>query len=129
MNARMIDAVDRYIDYNPLKYELRYGNKAALKLHEPLESFRLTGSEFWCGIGAVKLLNEAREMIALRVSRRTSDVRIAEAVRRIKARAGEFTIISGFISPGERMIFDACRIRPPQELLDELSHRTPQGGD
>jgi hypothetical protein len=93
MNARMIDAVDRYIDYNPLKYELRYGNKAALKLHEPLESFRLTGGEFWRGIGAVELLNEDREMIALRVSRRTSHARIAEAVRRIKARAGEFTIV------------------------------------
>ena len=122
MNARMIDAVDRYIDYNPLKYELRYGNKAALKLHEPLESFRLTGSEFWRGIGVVELLNEAREMIALRVSRRTSDARIAEAVRRIKARAGEFIIISGFISPGERMIFDALAAAPNGRMIKVLPY-------
>ena len=122
MNARMIDAVDRYIDYNPLKYELRYGNKAALKLHEPLESFRLTGSEFWRGIGVVELLNEAREMIALRVSRRTSDARIAEAVRRINARAGEFIIISGFISPGERMIFDALAAAPNGRMIKVLPY-------
>lgn len=120
INERMIDAVDRYIDYNPLKYELRYRNKTALKLHEPLESFRLNGSEFWRGVGAVELLNENREMIALRVSRRTSDARIAEAVRRIKARADEFTVISGFISPGERAIFDALSANPNGRMIKVL---------
>jgi REP element-mobilizing transposase RayT len=107
MSEQMIDAVDRYIDYNPLKYELRYRNKIALKLHEPLESFRFNGSEFWRGVGAVELLNDEREMIALRVSRRTTNERIEKAVRRIKALADKFTIISGFISPGERAIFNA----------------------
>ena len=122
MDERMINAVDRYIDYNPLKYELRYGKKAALKLHEPLESFRLTGGEFWRGVGAIELLNEEQEMIALRVSRRTSDARIAEAVQRIKARADEFIIISGFISPGERAIFDALASNPKGRMIKGLPY-------
>ena len=120
MNERMIDAVDRYIDYNPLKYELRYRNKTALKLHEPLESFRLDGGEFWRGVGAIELLNENREMIALRVSRRTSNERIEEAVRRIKSRADQFTIISGFISAGERAIFDALASNPNGRMIKVL---------
>jgi REP element-mobilizing transposase RayT len=120
MSEQMIDAVDRYIDYNPLKYELRYRNKIALKLHEPLESFRFNGSEFWRGVGAVDLLNDKREMIALRVSRRTTNERIEKAVRRIKALADKFTIISGFISPGERAIFDALSANPNGRMIKVL---------
>lgn len=59
-------------------------------------------------------------MIALRVSRRTLNERIEEAVRRIKARADQFTIISGFISPGERAIFDALSANPNGRMIKVL---------
>lgn len=125
MDARMIDAVDRYISYNPLKYELRYRNAAALRLYEPIGSFRLDGGEFWRGVGSVGILNEEREMIALRVSRKTSAERIAEAARRISARAGEFSVISGFISPGERAVFDALAANPNGRMVKVLPYAMP----
>lgn len=120
MDSRMIDAVDRYIDYNPLKFELRYRGNYGLKLYEPIESFRLPSGEFWRGMGSIDLLNEEREMIALRVSRRTSSDRITEAVRRIKSRDCDFTVISGFISPGERAIFEALAVSPGGRMVKVL---------
>ena len=34
--AKMIAAVNRYIDYNPLKFELRCNQPEFLAIHEPL---------------------------------------------------------------------------------------------
>ena len=94
-------------------------------LEEPIGSFRLDGGEFWRGVGSVGILNEEREMIALRVSRKTSAERIAEAARRISARAGEFSVISGFISPGERAVFDALAANPNGRMVKVLPYAMP----
>lgn len=56
MSREMIDAVERYIAYNALKWWLRHGEgRSLLALKEPLKSPRLGLGEYWRGVGAVGL--------------------------------------------------------------------------
>ena len=72
VSEEMIAAVNRYIDYNPLKFELRYNQPEFLAIREPIAAWRLSPEEFWRGIGAVDLLDGDTPFIALRISRRLS---------------------------------------------------------
>lgn len=110
----MIDSTERYIAYNPLKWELMYGEAAALRIREPLFSPRLDMGDYWKGVGNIALLGEGERLVALRVSREVSS---DEAVSRVVARMenaveGGYVILSGFISKGERAVRDMlCRRR------------------
>lgn len=126
LSREMIDAVERYIDYNPLKWWLRNGGgRELMALHEPLKSPRLGQSEYWRGLGAVELLCEDRLMVSLRVSRRCSASDVSEVVRRINAKAGELTIISGFISGGEREVLAALLANPAAKLIKVSPYALP----
>lgn len=118
LSREMIDSVERYIAYNPLKWWLRHGGgRELMALHEPIESPRLGRGEYWRGVGAANLLNEDRPIISLRVSRRCSESDIAVLIRRIMARASEATIISGFISKGERAVLNALLAEPRAKII------------
>ena len=150
LSREMIDAVERYIAYNPLKWWLRNGGgRALMALHEPLGSPRLGYTEFWRGVGAVGLIgghggppaqdggpsgvlksrpsagDVPRPLIALRVSRRCGERDIAALVERLSARAGEFTIISGFISAGERAVLSALLANPAARLIKVSPYALP----
>ena len=153
LSREMIDAVERYIAYNPLKWWLRNGGgRALMALHEPLESPRIGRDEYWRGVGAVELLNrpgteagalqdggpasdvqksrpsaggDSRPLVSLRVSRRCSARDIAAVVGRIAAKAGEMTVISGFISPGERAVLDALLADPAARLIKVSPYALP----
>ena len=105
LNREMIDAVRRYIDYNPLKWELRH-NRGLLHLKEPLESPLLAPGEYWRGIGALAVLDRARPVVALRVSRSNTEAQLAALLARIAPKTGKYTFISGFISAGERQVLE-----------------------
>ena len=153
LSREMIDSVERYIEYNALKWWLRNGGgRSLMALHEPLKSPRLGQSEYWRGIGAVGLLEigdhggspaqegelvgavqkkrpsaggDPRPMVSLRVSRRCSAHDVSEVVRRITAKAGEFTVISGFISPGEREVLAALLANPAAKLIKVSPYALP----
>ena len=126
LSRDMIDAVERYIAYNPLKWWLRNGGgRPLMALNEPLRSPRLGQSEYWRGLGAVEILNEDRPMVSLRVSRRCTASDVSEVVRRITAKAGEFTVISGFISPGEREVLAALLARREARLVKVSPYALP----
>ena len=152
MSREMIDSVERYIEYNALKWWLRNGDGHSLMaLHEPLKSPRIGHAEYWRGIGAVELLEigghggpPAQEgelasdvqksrpsaggdspMVSLRVSRRCSARDIAALIERIAAKAGEITVISGFISPGERAVLDALLANPTARLIKVSPYALP----
>lgn len=99
-SRRFIEAVARYIRYNALKYELMYNQPDFMRVREPLDSPRLDADDFWKGLGNVSLLHAQNKLLSLRVSRKTRG--IARVVSRMEdaVRAG-YTIMSGFISPGE----------------------------
>ena len=168
LSREMIDAVERYIEYNALKWWLRNGGgRALMALHEPLESPRIGREEYWRGVGAVELLNrpgteagalqdggpaaqdggpagvqdggpasdvqnrrpsaggDSRPLVSLRVSRRCSARDIAAVVGRIAAKAGDLTVISGFISPGERAVLDALLADPAARLIKVSPYALP----
>jgi len=106
-SRRFIEAVNRYIRYNPLKYELMYNQPAYMRIREPLESPRLEADDFWKGIGDVSFLAPENQLLALRVSRKVSASEIPHVVARIEnaVHAG-FIPVSGFISPGELAVRD-----------------------
>ena len=49
VSRRFIDAITRYICYNPLKYELMYNQPEYMHIREPLDSARLDADSFWKG--------------------------------------------------------------------------------
>ena len=102
-NRAKIEATARYIAYNPLKWQLMYGCDRHLRIIEPLDSPRLDIGDYWKGVGNISLLAPEAPMASLRVSRRVHDVG-AVVARMERAVEKGYTIISGFISPGERAV-------------------------
>lgn len=126
LSREMIDATERYIDYNPLKWWLRHGEgRSLMALHEPLKSPRLGLDEYWRGIGAVELLDDSRDMVSLRVSRRCRPNDVDALVNRIAAKAGELVIISGFISSGERAVLARLLELPEARIVKVSPYALP----
>ena len=107
VSRRFIEAVVRYIRYNPLKYELMYNQPEYMRIREPLDSARLAVDDFWKGVGNVNLLSPDTKMLSLRVSQKVAARNLPQVVSRIEdaVRAG-YVVISGFISPGEKAVRD-----------------------
>ena len=107
ISRRFIEAIIRYIRYNPLKYELMYNQPQHMRIQEPLDSPRLDGDAFWKGMGNTSLLAPEEKMLALRISQKVRANDIPRIVSRIEdaVKAG-YTVISGFISPGETAVRD-----------------------
>lgn len=124
-SREMIDAVERYIDYNPLKYELRWNQPGFLAIHEPLAAWRLSPDEFWRGIGAVGLLDGELPCVALRISRKLTSRQIDEAVRRIAAKVGDYVFVGGWISPGEKAVRDLLLGDPRGKIVQILPSALP----
>ena len=105
----IMKATERYIAYNPAKWELMNNRPAALRIKEPLDSPRLDPSEYWKGVGNASLLDECNKIVSLRISRKLSESQLKEVEKRINSAIEKgFTILSGFISPGEKLIRDLC---------------------
>ncbi len=122
LSERFISSTGRYIRYNPLKYELRHNQPAFLHLHEPVVSPRFDPSDYWKAIGELSLLAPENKLLSLRVSRRVTDH--ARVVRRMldAANAG-YTILSGFISPGEVAVRNALLSTPGARLIHMLPNQ------
>ena len=105
----IMKATERYIAYNPAKWELMKNSPAALRIKEPIDSSRLDPSEYWKGVGNTALLEESNKIVSLRISRKLSESQLKEVEKRIKSAIEQgFTILSGFISPGEKRVRDIC---------------------
>ena len=105
----IMKATERYIAYNPAKWELMKNRPAALRIKEPLDSPRLDPSEYWKGVGNTSLLEESNKIVSLRISRKLSESQLKDVEKRTKiAIEHGFTILSGFISPGEKLVRDLC---------------------
>ena len=111
LSREMIDATERYIDYNPMKWELMYGVEGALRVIEPLFMPRLHPGDYWKGVGNLALLDPAEKLLSLRISRQVQGAAMAKMLARIeKAVSQGYIIISGFISKGEQAVRDMlCR--------------------
>lgn len=127
LSRAMIEATERYIAYNPLKWELMYGAGGALRVVEPLSSPRLDLGDYWKGVGNLSLLDGSLPMVSLRVSR---EVAAPEAITRVVARmegAVEkgYVIISGFISKGEQAVRDRLVARKDAKFIRLLPSCIP----
>jgi hypothetical protein len=112
LSRGFIDSTERYIAYNPMKWELMHGYDDRLRIVEPLISPRLDPADWWKGVGNIGLLGSGEKIVALRVSRKVNTPSgIADVVARMeKAVEKGYVILSGFISPGEKAVRDMlCR--------------------
>lgn len=112
VSREMIDATERYIAYNPLKWSVMYGSGGGLHVIEPLMSPRFAVGDCWKGVGNVELLSPGEKIVSLRVSREVAAPAAISAVVRRMENAVEkgYVVISGFISKGERAVRDMlCR--------------------
>lgn len=127
LSRAMIDATERYIAYNPLKWELMYGTGGALRVVEPLSSPRLDLGDYWKGAGNLALLSPREKLVSLRVSR---EVAAPEAIARVVARMESavekgYVIISGFISKGEQAVRDRLVARKDAKFIRLLPSCIP----
>ena len=123
----MIAATERYIAYNPLKWEVMYGEGGGLRVVEPLSSPRLYLGDYWKGVGNIALLSPDEKLVSLRVSRKvaTSEA-ISAVVRRMESAVEKgYVIISGFISPGERAVRDMLCARRDARFIRILPSCIP----
>ena len=111
LSREMIDATERYIAYNPLKWELMYGVKGALRVVEPLFLPRFDAGDYWKGVGNIALLDQGEKLLSLRISRQVQGAAMAKMLARIESAVDQgYVIISGFISKGEQAVRDMlCR--------------------
>ena len=58
LSREMIDSTERYIAYNPMKWDVMYGAGHALRVVEPFASPRLSIGDYWKGVGDLALLGD-----------------------------------------------------------------------
>ena len=112
LSRSFIDSTERYIAYNPMKWELMHGASDSLRIVEPLISPRLDPADWWKGVGNIGLLGSGEKIVALRVSRKVNTPNgIANVIAKMeRAVVKGYVILSGFISPGEKAVRDMlCR--------------------
>lgn len=108
-NEQKIASTERYIAYNVAKWELMKNRPAALRIIEPLDSPRLDRADYWKGVGNIFLLGEKNKIVSLRVSRQVKGTQLEEVVKRMETAINKgYTILSGFVSPGEKLVRDLC---------------------
>ena len=126
LSREMIDATERYIAYNPLKWELMYGVKGALRVVEPLFLPRLDPGSYWKGVGNLALLDPAEKLLSLRVSRQVQGAAMAKMLVRIEDAVSQgYIIISGFISKGEQAVRDMLCARGDARFIRILPSCIP----
>ena len=127
LSRQMIDSTERYIAYNPMKWELMYGEEGGLRVVEPLSSPRLDIGDYWKGVGNIALLSPEVKMVSLRVSREVATpAAIANVVKRIERAVDKgYVIISGFISKGERAVRDMLARRRDAKFIRILPSCIP----
>lgn len=101
-----IEGVKRYIDYNPLKWELMHTEEGLIPIREPLDCTWLPDGTYWKGIGRCDLLDGSRKLCAVRISRRVDPALFPDMLDRLKAALDKgFCFVSTFLSPGERALY------------------------
>ena len=125
-NEQKITSTERYIAYNVAKWELMKNCPEALRIVEPLDSPRLDRADYWKGVGNVTLLEEKNKIVSLRISRQVKGIQLEEAARRAETAIDKgFTILSGFISPGEKLIRDLCCCHKTAKFIRILPSMMP----
>lgn len=76
-------------------------------------------------LGAVELLASKRPLVALRVSRHNSEEQLAALVQYLAPQLGKITVLSGFISPGERQILDLLLQRQDTKIIKVSPYALP----
>ena len=127
LSRSMIDSTERYIAYNPMKWELMYGEGGGLRVVEPLSSPRLDIGDYWKGVGNIALLSPDEKLVSLRVSREVATPEaIARVVRRMESAVEKgYVVISGFISRRERAVRDMLVARKDAKFIRILPSCIP----
>ena len=128
VSRAFIEAVQRYMAGNPLKWEMQHNQPAFLRIREPLLSPRLDPGAYWRGVGNVSLLDAGRKIVSVRVSRRCGAAERGEALRRLSIALDKgYALLSGFTSPGEHEVRDMALARPDAQLIVALPSRLAYG--
>ena len=106
LDRDFMEGVARYIDYNPLKWELMHTREGLIPIREPLVTPLLPDGTYWKGIGRSDFLDGSRRICAVRISRSVGEAAFPAMLKRFRdALSNGFCIASTFLSPGERALY------------------------
>lgn len=125
LTREFIDSTERYISYNPLKWELMHGAVGGLRIQEPLNAPCLDQGDYWKGVGNTELLKG--KIVSLRVSRKVrTPAQIGVVVARMKNAVEKgYVILSGYVSPGEKAVRDMLCALPEARFIRILPSCIP----
>ena len=116
LSREVINAVDKYIENNPLKWSLMHGRPPPLKVIEPLESPLLNQAEWWTAAGNIALLG--KKIASIRLSRKIPAALFPEVATRLAGACEKGYALAGtWISPCERYVFDSLRAKGGEAAL------------
>ena len=135
VSAESIDAAGTYIDNNPRKRWLLSAPDHPMRVLEPLDAPRLPPDIWWAGAGATELLAPEAHVASFRLSRSLPESQYKTVVDcALRAAEQGFAIASTFISPCERLLFDALCATPGARII-KAGHKIlghvyrPTGGE
>ena len=80
--------------------------KGLIPIREPLDCVWLPDGTYWKGIGRCDLLDGSRKLCSVRISRRVAEPLFPQMLSRFQdALAKGFCLVSTFLSPGERALY------------------------
>ena len=117
LSRQMIDAVDRYVANNPLKWWLMHGDRSLLHVREPLSAPWLPPDAFWRRVGRFEPEPD-RRLVALRISRRIPAGELPAVVETcVKGALRGYCYVSTFFSPGEHAVYRAVAERTSAPMI------------
>ena len=118
LSREMNEAVDHYIENNPLKWWLMHSDGTLMQVREPLDTPWLPSDVFWRGAGNVEI-GRGQKLVSLRISRKVAQSQL-EHVADICARGAEkgYIYISTFFSPGEHAAYRAVAERTQAPMVN-----------
>ena len=133
LDLKMLQSFENYIKDNPTRWQLRRDNPQWFKKQYALQHLRLPRDTIWTAYGDATLLDHPL-LVPVIVSRKISEEQRNSQIERILAQVKQGGIpVSGFISPGERLVaqkvFEMPRTRIIKLLPWGVKRYKPSGAE
>ena len=118
LSRESIGKADAYMESNPITSWLLSRRDAPMRVEQPLAMERLPMEAWWAGAGNLGLLAMDAKAVSVRLSRTLKPERYGAVLADcLKAAARGYALVSSYISPCERELFQALSMTPGARII------------